>query len=213
MRATAFLLGLAVLAATVSWPGAPAHATPFVVSFTGTITSVDGNLTAFFTGSEAVSGSYAFDSGATDTIGGDPDAGQYLGTNGSLHVGARTWSDSVPTVIVENDLAIFGDEYTVIGDSLSGPALGAFSASTWELTLQDSTATVFADDSLPTALSLTSFDTAQVRLRFSDGVSVFAADVVTDIGSLTVSVPEPAAAALLAAALAAAAGRRRRPAR
>jgi hypothetical protein len=187
------------LACVLVFAGSAAQGTPFVVTFSGTITSVDPNLASQFTVGQPVSGSFAFDSAAIDQIPANTQIGQYIATNATLQIGSESYGDANAAIIIDDGTAP-GDQYELVADSLTGNPVGAFAPQFWELHLQDSSASVYSDDSLPTSLDLTDFDNTFVLLRFGDGASTFA-DLTASVDSIAV-VPEPASALLLLGALA-----------
>jgi hypothetical protein len=196
MRLLAPVLLSSLLAA---WPAA---AVTISASAAGTITSVDPALSAEFSVGEAVAFSYSFDSLAAD-FSSDPQTGAY-GAAGF----ATTWGDysataANGTILIENDLP--GDGYGAGSNVVVGDAVGIFALDRIQLELDDSSASVFSDDSLPLSVDLADFDERRMVLRFSyAGTTAF---VTASLDALTV--PEPGSAGLFGAALAALAWFRR----
>lgn len=195
---TAFSLQLAFSTALLVGLASPAAAFPILVSFTGAISQVDANLASAFSDGAPVSGSFEYESTTPDVQPGNPVFANYseAPSNGSFQFG--TYTATGTTGSIQIDLApvhVFG---VVLGSAVGAP-VGAFSLTGLQLRLDDSTGTVFPDDSLPTTLDLGDFDMAAASLVFSDGTTP--AFVTADLTTLTFTpVPEPAAAALLLAA-------------
>jgi hypothetical protein len=179
-----------------------AHAAPIAFNFTGTVTDDPFGLSSF---GAPISGSFTFDSAATDSIP-DPSTGSFASSDPlfgfTVNVDGTLYS-VIGSLVVNTANDIGGvDQYGAI--ALDGPL-------TLELFLQDATGTALSTDALPLVPpAFAGFTVAQFRL-FGDDVE-FLGDLTTLVCTAGCSsVPEPGALLLLlTAALAARFLRRRR---
>ena len=180
--------------------GARAFATPVTFGFTGSVTDDPFGLSSF---GAPISGSYTFDSTATDAIAADPASASYPSTGAGFGFSATV--DGTPYA-VSGTLSIgilnaFVDQYLPTADD-GTLTLGLF--------FEDATASAFFSDALPLAPPpLADFAFRQFRLFGTD--VEFLGTVDTLVCGASCSVPEPGTLLLLlGAGLAGLASRRRR---
>ncbi len=167
--------------------------------FTGQLTSVrdvDGSLEGVFSVGMPFSGQYTFESTTPDRSFIDPTFGSYRDAVTSISgiLGEVPFFEIrglTGTISVSNDVSVAGfDSYSVSGvtEFLGAPVR-------FSLSLGDSTAVVFSDDSLPlTPPDLRAFDSNFFALELQpDGEAL--------IGELTALVPEPGTLALMVVGL------------
>jgi hypothetical protein len=194
-----------VLSASLLASGAvPARADKLTVSFTGMVTNVTlVDLTPFFQVGDPWTGSFRVDLASLDSKP-SPTLGDYPGVSGfRFEVGGEVLT--APQAFVEvGDGEPFGGN---IADFFRGAVicqaatpcaagdLGGYFPVQLELVLADTSASTYADDSLPASLLLADFDFRYLGIGFENGVT--GGLVEGSIDSLTAEVPEPAAALLL----------------
>lgn len=206
MRLKTIYAGLLAAVACLVFPGYTL-AVPITVAFSGSVTD-----DPFLTGYLSFSGSYTFDSSATDAVAAS-DTGSYTSTGPSF--GMTVDFDSGALIAnafgsINIGIANFGlvDQFTVT--AIDG-------ATTLELFLEDSDASAFASDAMPaTVPPFADFEVRQFRWFYDDVDSP--GEIIGTLDSLSCTagcggggnVPEPPVGALIAAALLALAASRRR---
>jgi hypothetical protein len=208
----ALRLGLTLAAGASLALASAAPATQLIVSFTGSVSIVDPALASQFAIGDPIAGTVVYES-TTPDIQPDPTFAVYSGAvgSGAFMFGSYSATGSSGSITVQ--LGTSSDSFEAFVGSVTGAPVGSFAVTDLGLRLEDSSATVFPDDSLPTSLDLADFDIARATIGFDDGNSF--ALVLADLSALSVtpvSVPEPSAAGLVAGAFAWFAWRRRRPA-
>lgn len=196
-RLAAIVLGLALC-----WR--PAAADILTYNFTATV--VDQTDLGLSVG-DLVTGSFSYDTAATDFNVGNPLIGAYFqGQTLQFAVGAISATAPLDAIVVEN-----GDP-----DELRA---GSINVTSWEigLVLADHDQTVFTSDALPAPLpDLGEFEDREFSARLLDGTDLLGSfeAQITSLTLVTVTeVPEPSTLAMLGGSLLAgalAAGRRRR---
>ena len=200
MRSACHTLIALLLAAASATCGAAA----VTFSFSGAVTSDPFGVSS--TGAP-ISGSFTFDSGATDAVSG-VQTGSFASIGPEFGFVATVDSNTfaVPgsvTVNVANNIGV--DQYGVIGQS---------AGLTLELFMQDATASALASDALLlTPPSLGAFAFREVRLFGADAEFLGSIDALTCLSGCTPATPVPAPGSLLlgATALLALARSRARP--
>ena len=201
------LLRLAVsLLAVAASDVAPAGAVPLTVSFSGTVFMIDPSLWSEFTFGESGSGSFQIESTTADDAS-SAGVGIYRGpVNFSFTFGSYTvtsaggTSDDSVRVDDVTPPALGADIYTVEAVGVSGAVLADFFVPTsMRIVMNDTNATAFTSDALPTSLEVADFSNfAVAEIDFEIPGSGSAADVILTITSITG--PEPTVPALLALA-------------
>ena len=206
----AFAVGLTVLFGLAG----RSLATPVTYSFSGNIVGTAG-LSAFNLG-DTISGTFTYDPAATDTVPGDPNVGIYnqpYSLNMSVNSGAYLATAGQHESIVLNDSTTksFGktvDSFDAFSSKLrggtpSGAMVDGLELIDMGLIFLDYTHTLYTDDSLPTSLSLASFDSLQFRLGFGPSApGSLPTNVVIGTISTLQTVPEPSTLLLLGSGLA-----------
>ncbi len=147
-RMIQLILYVAVLAATA----APGQAEIITFHYSGTVESLDftnGTPTEFAPG-DTISGTYTFDSTTTDTDS-NPGIGVYVSSISSLSttVGSYTASFVNSEIVVQDNFFSASDFYQISGGSSSGPSVSGIPLNSFSLWLNDTTGTMFSNDSLP----------------------------------------------------------------
>ncbi len=153
----------------------PAQATLVTYDFTGTVTSVDPNLSSFPTAT-TLTGSYTFDTSLPNT--GSSSYGVYSGALTALNFSIGSYSASITAPQdVQIDSGAQGapqDRYSVVADSpaLAGPSVNGYSLSLFTFALLNSNNTWYpsgAPSTLPTSVpALTEATTQYFDLDFGD---------------------------------------------
>lgn len=183
--------------AVVMAVGAPSstQAALITVDFQGTVDAVDSGLGSVFSAGQILTGSYTFDSGASN-VGGPIQAVYDAVTSLSFSVSgppgysaASAAAQQIQIDINEPTLNLT-DRYSVVAvpPGLVGDPVGGNALSLFTIVLLDSSNTVFSDVSLPTSISLSSFDTRAFFIDFGNLASPLV--VSGTIDSLAV-IPEP----------------------
>ena len=170
---------------------AAVSAGPITFLFNGIVTQVPiDDIYLDIVPGQPFQGSYTFESTSSDQIPGDPATASYLSTGVpflmTLSLAGHTFTaaDSVSIGVFNT----FIDQYTVF-------ALGSGGGLTLEIFLQDNSATAFANDSLPLALLLSSFPTADFHLHeVAAGGEVQVDGQITSLTTGRSDVPEPSTA-------------------
>jgi hypothetical protein len=198
------LLALSLLLAVPSL----ARADIIVVSWSGTIDSVDPALASVFSIGDAASGSFLIDSETVD-LDADPGVGFYFDAASIVSFSFDTYSAGADkgTLFVTDGAGSSPDEMIVVAGFTGDPVAGLASSS-FGWGLGDDSQTVFSSDAIPLSLDLSDFTGNFARMTFTDGIDPHIVSAVMTTLSYTV-VPEPGSAALLAAGLLALALRRR----
>lgn len=197
---TAILLGTVL---TIS----PANAAPITFNFTGAVSGIGTQINPSggpFSLSQAVTGSYTFDSSTSNTGAGN--TGTYSGTLSSFNVTIGTYVASLAaganSIVVTNPINSINDSYRVLG-LFSGDSVNGNAPASFELELKGPSSS-FSNVLLPTTPpSVSSFATKEFRLLFGNGA---ASRVLTVTVSQLTAVPLPAAVILFGAGLVALAG-------
>ena len=191
------------------------------VIFTGTVTNAPAALSPTFMLGDGFSGSFMIDPNTPD-IDIDPNTGLYLGAHsfdyvfdGYASTGAGGGgADSVRVANNDGSGDRFQANSSCGGTSCSGSDIGAYFLSNLTLSMLDSSASVFADDSLPTQLSITDFPggaTAGLVFQHPSNPSENAIATLDHVEIITA--PEPSAQLLALVMLAALSARTVRRAR
>ena len=181
--------------------GANALATPVTFSFTGSVTDDPFGLSSL---GAPISGSYIFDSAATDAIPADPASASYPSIGASFGFSATV--DGTPYA-VSGTLGIgilnaFVDQYLPVADD-GTLSLGLF--------FEDATASAFSTDALPLAPPpIADFAFRQFRLFSADAEFLGTVDTLVCTAGCGSAVPEPGTLLLLLGAGLAGLGLRRR---
>ena len=199
-----------VVAALLVFASRPVRGDTILASFAGRIFSVDPSLTTQFAVGQSFSGTYSFDTEASD-IGFplDPLDAQYVLLILSVTVDGYVATGSNPFILISNDPV--GDFYFLFDQSPAGAQVGTLDLVEIIVDLLDTEGTLFSDDTLPASVSLAAFELRNLILLFS----AEEASVVGEVTSLTFGpgpqpTPEPSAGLLLGGALAVLAWRRSR---
>lgn len=188
-----------------------AQAELITFQFSGTVDSVQdpaGYLQGGVVPGSPFSGTYTFDSAATDTYPADPTVGRYVTTTGAsltTLVGTLTLSSPGPVAVVIGN-GNSGDSYDAytfpfVSSGLQIPELG--------IALTETTGGVFVSDELPLLPpDLTRFTTRRFSLQ---GRPVGATEYFFVTGTTTTLTPEPGSLALFSIGALLSARRRRRP--
>ncbi len=184
-----------------------AQASELVYTINGRLTSVGAPLSSVFTVDEAFVLNFAIDEDAPDLFPGNPVDGLYdSATNISINF-ANGYSATLSGArfFIINDFNDFADIFAFDSLSVTGPAVGSFTPTGLELTLQDNQGTAFDSDALPTGVDAADFEGNFLNFFFTDTVDEGVTGVIDSVSV----VPEPASLALLSLGLACTTRRRR----
>lgn len=167
--------------------GTASHASAAIVSYEyfGEIASFinEADLNGQFSAGDEMRATFSYDTEATDwvTI---PDYGEYWAGTFSIEVthGTDTFtyqSGLNPIVRVRNNNAVgleVIDSFTVLSNGVTGPSVNNRPPTGLVFQLADYDASVFSDDTLPSAIPLNLFETDNINLNyiiinFNDGVN------------------------------------------
>jgi hypothetical protein len=198
-----------VTAFVLAFGCATAQSSTVTFDFTGTVNTVDPNLTSAFAVGNPITGSYTFDTTAPNTSpGSDPNAAFY-DSSFAYTVSAGSFTSSgtgfSTTVFYNLVLApnVFRDQYRIVeqanGLSINGLTYSGF---TLDLLTTSGTAnsTPLASDALPsTPPVISDFAINQLRFYFDDpnNTATGVDYVIGSLDSLTEAVPEPSTWAML----------------
>jgi len=188
----------------------PATAALVTFNFTGTVDSVGSHLSGGpFSTSQAVTGSYTFESTTSNTGSGFTGTynGALNGPSSNLNVTIGSYSASLApganTIEVKNPSSLSADSYEVTG-LFSGAAVNGYAASSFKLELAKPSTDQFNGVLLPsTPPSVSSFAERTFRLVFGNGGD--SRTVIVKLDTLT-AVPLPAAVILFGTGLVALTG-------
>jgi MYXO-CTERM domain-containing protein len=191
----------------------PAGAVPLLLSFTGTIESVDPALAAEFSVGESVSGSIRYEPTTPDSEATSLHGRYEAIERSTFRFGSHTATGSEGTIALSNQNSArpilslpLEDRFDAL-TRVTGASFGGFAPFGVWLIMQDTSMTAFVSDSLPTELDLADFDSALVHFFFDPGSQGLTATISTI--SVTPA-PEPAVGAMVLAGLVALGlGRRR----
>ena len=184
--------------------GVAAHGAPITYAFTGTVASVDAALAPPFAAGNTLSGTYTVESTAVavPAFSNSVSAVFYALTSLSFTLGSYNASSAASQEIQignRDGVGEFTDRYAVVSrasEGLTGAAVNGGSLVGFGLRMDQNAGTLFgpANGPLPTAISLSNFDSSSFFLFFANGA------VSGTLTSLA-PVPEPAALALFALGL------------
>lgn len=146
---------------------ATASAANITLEFTGTVTSSHTGLTTIteIQPGDPVSGSYTFDLTATDGTPLDPATGLYDAPLLTLTVNGFTYSAPDNNITILDNAVLSPsdppfDGYEVVSPlrDVTGPSLSGLPPAQIDISIVDTDATVFSDDSLPSSLALAEFE-------------------------------------------------------
>ena len=185
-----------------------AQATLITFGFQGNVIFVTSSLSGTFNTTQAISGTYTFESTTPNVIAPDPNFGFYDGALTALSFTVNGYTGTLGSggtnnIIVLNDF-LAQDRYQVNNDPFSGSSVNGFSPGFFALDLVDPTQTAFSTNALPLvppnlALFTTIPPSRQITLQFinSAGANAF---VIANLNSLT-AVPEPSVLILMVTGL------------
>ena len=190
-RTILVLLGLTVAICCVS----PAHA-DLIFTFAGEVASVDTPLDSQFTVGDTFTFTFSIDETTADTNS-SPEDGVYPGVTGvsfSYSNGYTGGAASSPILAVQSRSSFdaLSSQFNPTGAGVSGQT-----PSFIEFSLDDTTATAFTSDAIPTALDINDFDVTRLQLFFSGSAGETSVTGIITSASVTLSaVPEPSSLAV-----------------
>jgi hypothetical protein len=194
-----FLRDLLLSALLLPAPLASAAET-LTLHFAGTLTGVNPTLVPPFAVGNEVSGSFRFDSDASDESP-NPDIGSYPGPRAFVfsfgtYTATAAGGPQDPSAVLFVTRGDGVDDFEVRTSAVSGPAIGDFVPIKLELSLEDFDGTELPTDALPSSFDVAEFENAIAGILFSNGDSL--ESVSATLTSIEVTVPEPGAPCLLA---------------
>ena len=190
----------ALASAVFGMTSGPARAGLIVASLSGTVTSVDASLNGSFSVGQTLTATYVFESTTAARAGGTSTFAVFDALKSlSFSIGGYTATSlGAPEIQVDNDPPLPNhDRYGVVSrtsEGLTGPAVAGQALQTFLFRMDDSTNAVFNNAlTLPTSVSLASFDSSQFFVFFGTAPSL----VSGTLRSFTTRpVPEPGGLAL-----------------
>ncbi len=196
----------AILSVALCLAYLPSHSSAAMVTvgFTGQITTIDAALsTGPFSVGQTVSGSYTYenDPALNPDFNASATVGQFAATpSATLQVGGDNlaMSPGIGLVLFDGTPGVSTDGWSP-SFSLTGPAIGSFNATAFDVFLRDTDSTVFASDDLPLqppALSEFEITSLIIFYEFGSNQARITASVLTHQ-----VIPSPVTAWLLAPAI------------